>query len=87
MDVNLSGRGVMLEESPVRGTWGPTESCLLISVLEVRAIHLALIYFEHHLEGHHVFIHTDSTAAKLYVSRQEGSRSSALQKEVSKILT
>lgn len=65
-----------------QGQWTLEERILHISVLELRAVRLALLQFWNNMEGRHVLIRTDNTVAKVYINRQEGTLSRTLNKEV-----
>lgn len=85
-DASLNGWGATLLNAPVQGRWNREESQLPISVLELRAIRLALLDFNSQVLNCAILVRTDNIAAKAYVNNQDGLKSSALQKEAMKVL-
>lgn len=56
-----------------------------MSLLELRAIRLALLHFSHALSGRHVLVLTDNISAKAHVNREGGTRSHPLMLETEKL--
>lgn len=85
-DASLQGWGVTLHNSPAQGHWTLQEAQLPINVLKLRAIRLALLHFQDQILHLPVLICTDNISAKAYINNQDGSRSAALQREVTELL-
>lgn len=80
-NASLLGWGTIWGRWTVRGKWSLTETNLPINLLELQAICLALQHFGILLRGRHVLIRMDNVAAKAYLNKQGGTRSSQLHKE------
>ena len=76
-DASLTGWGAVCEGFPASGLW-PEDEARHINLLELEAIRLALLAFQHRILGCHVLIRSDSTAAIAYLNRQGGVRSRLL---------
>ena len=79
-DASLTGWGAVYRGTPARGLWRPPWLGQHISVLELRAVFLALKAFLHQLEGRHVLVRSDNTAVVAYVNHQGGLRSHCLHR-------
>ena len=66
------GWGANLQDRFVLGRWSIKKRSLLITLCELRAIHLGLQYFRHSLRGLTVGVFTDNTTALPYVKKQGG---------------
>lgn len=64
----------------------PQDASLHISVLELKAIRLALLHFSDQVANRSVLVRTNNISAKAYLNNQGGSQSSALQREAMKLL-
>lgn len=69
-DASPLGRGVVHEGRGVNSRWSGPWASWHISVLELQAV--ALRHFLPLLQGSHLIVRTDSTAAAAYVNRQGG---------------
>lgn len=58
-----------------------------INWLELRAIRMALLHFQHLVEGHHIRILTDNVTAKAHINREGGTRSRSLMEESARLFT
>ncbi|XP_053190141.1 uncharacterized protein LOC128373962 [Scomber japonicus] len=71
-DASLVGWGAVHEGKGVSGLWHGPWLAQHINVLELQAIHLALLHFLPVLQDRHVLMRTDSTVAVAYINRQGG---------------
>lgn len=85
-DASLSGWGAVWNHRTVRGTWSPQQKSEHINVLELRAVHLALMYFLPFLEGRHVLVRSDNTSTVYHVNHQGGTRSGHSLREAQRLL-
>ena len=85
-DASLQGWGGFLEGHQARGHWSPQESSLHISLLELRAVRLALLSFEPLVSGQAVQLLADNTTAIAYIRNQGGTHSVPLFREVQQLL-
>ena len=65
-------------DSQIVGVWTCSERELHISVLELKAVILALQHLVAVLQGHHVLIATDNTTAVAHINKQGGTHSHLL---------
>ena len=77
-DALTQGWGTHMGDSQIAGVWTHSEHELHISVLELRAVILALHYWVTILQGHHVLIATDNTSVVAYINKQGGTHSHLL---------
>lgn len=80
-DASLTGWGAHLLHHMTQGRWSAQKSLLNINLLELRAIHLALIHFQDLVEGKDVLVLTDNTTAKAHINKLGGTRSRSLMEE------
>lgn len=81
MDASLFGWGAHLGPHMAQGQWSPQEQTLNINVLELWAVYLALLSFQHHVLDLDVLVLMDNVSAKAYVNWLGGTRSRALMHE------
>ncbi len=86
-DTSLMGWGAVHKGWGVSGTWSVPWRNQHISALELRAIYLVLRHFAPSLQGHHVLVRTDSTAAAAYINIQGGLCSPCLCRLAHKLWT
>ncbi|XP_032075421.1 uncharacterized protein LOC116510123 [Thamnophis elegans] len=72
MDASLTGWGPHLEDQAAQGLWSDSNLSHSMNWLELRAIHLALLYFQTSLQNSHVLVRMDNTMAKAHVNHQGG---------------
>ncbi|XP_040203676.1 uncharacterized protein LOC120935688 [Rana temporaria] len=72
------GWGAHLGVLPAQGVWEVAELKHSSNWKELRAIGLALIFFQERLRGHHVQVRSDNASAVAYVNKQGGTRCVAL---------
>lgn len=80
-DASLFGWGAHLGPHMAQGCRSQQDRILNINILELQAIYLALLSFEHHVLGRNVLILTDNISAKVHINRLGGTRSRALMQE------
>ena len=83
-DASTHGWGCFLLHHTVGDLWSKENSTLHINLLELRAVRLALLQFQH-LTGKTVVVFADITALA-YLLQQGGTHSSALNNEVQRML-
>jgi hypothetical protein len=81
-DASQEGWGAFLEDHRVSGRWSPREKDLHVSLLELRAVRLALQALQHVVCQKAVRVLSDNVAAVAYIRNQGGTRSISLFKEV-----
>ena len=69
-DAHTQGWGPHMRDSRIAGVWTHSEHELRISVLELKAVILALQHWVAVLQGHHVLIATDNTTVVAYINKQ-----------------
>ncbi len=74
-DASSTGWGATCNGQAALGLWTGPRLLWHINCLELWAMHLALRQFRPLLLGKHVLVHTDTTAAVLYINRLGGIRS------------
>ncbi|XP_040196517.1 uncharacterized protein LOC120929266 [Rana temporaria] len=77
-DASGRGWGAHLGVLPAQGVWEVAELKHSSNWKELRAIGLALIFFQERLRGHHVQVRSDNASAVAYVNKQGGTRCVAL---------
>ena len=85
-DASLVGWGAHMDDQLLSGRWGPQETGLHISVLEIRAVRRALAALREQVQDTSVRIMTDSMVAAAYIRRQGGTRSLLLYQEARDLL-
>ena len=85
-DASDQGRGAHIYEQFVSGQWSDAERSLSINLRKLRTIRLGLLHFGPSLRGLTVGVFTDNTTALLYVKRQGGTFSVALNREAQLLL-
>jgi len=85
-DASTEGWGGSLLHHTTGGLWSEEESASHINLLELRAIRLALLHFQHLLQGKTVGVFADNTTALAYIAHQGGTHSSTLNNEAQRIL-
>ena len=85
-DASLQGWGTFLEGHQARGRWSPQESAQHISLLELRAVRLALLSLERVVRGQAVKLLADNTTAVAYIRNQGGTHSVSLYREARLLL-
>ena len=85
-DASTQGWGCSLLHHTAGGLWSEEESTLHINLLELRAVRLALVHFQHLLQGKTVGVFADNTTALAYLSHQGGTHSSTLNEEAQQTL-
>ncbi|KAJ8364945.1 hypothetical protein SKAU_G00137760 [Synaphobranchus kaupii] len=69
-DTSQEGWGAVHKGCGISERWRGSWTAQHLNVMELRAILLALQHFLPRLQGHHVLVRTDSTAAATYINRQ-----------------
>ena len=77
-DASKEGWGAHLEGRMTKGVWSTQESSLHISILELKAVLLALREFLDEVQNRIVLIVTDNSTVVAYINKEEGMRSGAL---------
>lgn len=85
-DASPTGWGALWQHMAAQGQWSLPERDLHINVLELRAVHLALMYFLPYLRGRHVLIRSDNTATVYHINHQGGTRSAELLRAARRLL-
>ena len=85
-DASLQGWGAVLGDQRCAGKWAAWESCLHISLLELRAVRRALEELQQWVVGLSVRLLCDNTVAVAYLRNQGGTRSVSLFQETRDIL-
>ena len=78
--------GVALLPHPAGGLWSEAELALHITLLELRAVRLALLHFRRLWQGKSVGVFVVNTTALAYLSHQGGTHSSVLNAEAQRTL-
>ncbi|XP_060541827.1 uncharacterized protein LOC132710188 [Pantherophis guttatus] len=81
MDASLQGCEAHLKHHLTQGQWSTLERSLPINLLELRAIHLALLHFQNLITSCDVLVLTDNVTAKAHVNRLGGTHSRVLMDE------
>eukprot|EP00079_Xenopus_tropicalis_P015415 XP_004913005.1 PREDICTED: uncharacterized protein LOC101734416 [Xenopus tropicalis] len=81
-NASLFGCVATLEGQAAQGQWSPEEKILPINLLEIRAIRLGLLHWQHDLTGKAVKVQSDNSTAVEYINHQGGTRSRAALNEV-----
>ncbi|XP_077395323.1 uncharacterized protein LOC144031774 [Festucalex cinctus] len=84
-DASLTGWGAVWQHRTAQGIWSVRDRADHINVLELRAVHLALMHFLPYLSGRHVLIRSDNTTTVFHINHQGGVRSARLL-EISQLL-
>ena len=74
-DASKTGYGAHLEGQCYQGTWSKKESSLHINVLELEAVHRALVHFLPVLKNQKVLVRSDNVTVVQYLNKQGGTRS------------
>ena len=74
-DASKTGYGAHLEGQYCQGTWSKKESSLHINVLELEAVHRALVHFLPVLKNQKVLVRSDNVTVVQYLNKQGGTRS------------
>ena len=77
-DACPTGWGALWQHRSAQGQWSVEESRLHINVLELRAVHLALMALLPFLRGRHVLIRSDNTTTVYHINHQGGTRSAGM---------
>ena len=85
-DASLVGWGAHCDDQLLSGRWSKTERRLHISVLELRAVRLALQALGPTIYGQSIRVMMDSVVAAAYIRRQGGTRSLSLYQEARDLL-
>jgi hypothetical protein len=85
-DASQDGWGAFLEGRRVSGIWSQEEKTLHISLLELRAVRLALQELQSFVERKAIRVLADNTSAVAYIRNQGGTRSLSLYKEARLLL-
>ena len=80
-DASTHGWGCSLLHHIADGLWSQEKSALRINLVELRAVRLALLQFQHLLQSKIVRVLADNTTALAYLSHHGGTHSSALNNE------
>ena len=86
-DASNAGWGAHLGQNSVGGLWSLTEKDLHISLLELKAVLLALRFFQSDCRNNQVLIASDNTSVVSYINKQGGIRSAKLCALMWRILT
>ena len=81
IDASTHGCGCSLLHHTVGGLWSKEESILHIILLELQAVRLALLQFQHLLQGKTVGVFANNTTDLAYHFHQEGTHSLVLINE------
>ena len=71
-DASSKGWVAHMGDSQISDVWSLSERKLNITVLDLKAVILALQHWVSVLQGHHVMITTDSTTVEAYINKQGG---------------
>lgn len=85
-DASTEGWGCSLLHHTTGGLWSKRDSSCHINFLELKAVRLALLHFQHLLHGRTVGLFSDNTTALAYLAHQGGTHSSTLNLEAQRIL-
>ncbi|XP_049455401.1 uncharacterized protein LOC125902818 [Epinephelus fuscoguttatus] len=77
--ISLTGWGAVWEGRTVRGVWSPQQRGQYINLLELRAVHLALMGLLPFIRGKHVLVKSDNSSTVYHINHQGGTRSLCLQ--------
>ena len=77
-DASLHGWGAHLGSESASGIWPSAFRSSHINYLELEAIRLALVRFQHLVCGRHVLVKSDNKTAIAYINKQGGTHSPAL---------
>lgn len=75
------GWGAHLEHHLAQGQWLPADQQLNINLLELRAIHLAVLHFHDRVEARDVLVLMDNVTAKAHINRMGGTHLIDLMRE------
>ena len=85
-DASLHGWGAVWEGRTVRGVWGPHWRDQHINLLELRAVHLALVELLPFIRGRHVLVRSDNSSTVYHINHQGGTRSLRCLQETRRLL-
>ena len=85
-DASNHGWGAHVLEHSAAGVWPPALKGAHINLLEMKAVHMALLSFQAVLSGKAVLLCTDNTTVACYLNKQGGARSSLLSTGAEDIL-
>ncbi|XP_076144523.1 uncharacterized protein LOC143127104 [Alosa pseudoharengus] len=74
-DASLTGWGAVWEGRSVRGAWNPPWGDEHINVLELKAVHMALLELLPLIRNRYVLVRTDNTSVVYHINHQGGTRS------------
>ncbi|XP_047454133.1 uncharacterized protein LOC125016013 [Mugil cephalus] len=77
-DASLSGWGAVWQNRTAQGLWSARDRSVHINVLELWAVHRALLFFLPFLRGRHVLIRSDNVSTVSHINHQGGTRSAQL---------
>ncbi|XP_056426617.1 uncharacterized protein LOC130367817 isoform X1 [Hyla sarda] len=86
-DASSQGWGAHLGTQWVQGVWSREESHLSSNLRELKAIRLAIMHFSPQISDASVLIQSDNLVSVYYIQKEGGTRSTALQKECSRIMS
>ena len=86
-DASNAGWGAHLGQNSTGGVWSLTEKHLHINLLELKAVLLALQFFQTDCRNNQVLIASDNTSVVAYINKQAGTRSAELCALMWRILT
>ena len=85
-DASHQGWGAHVEDLTSAGSWSPSLQSSHINMLELLAVHHAVLAFDAVLSGKHVLLCTDNTTVACYVNKQGGARSASLSRATEDLL-
>lgn len=85
-DASLEGWGAFLEGHRASGVWKIQEQALHITILELRAVRMAVQAFVHLIAGKAIQLLSDNTTAIAYIRNQGGTQSVSLFREAKEVL-
>ena len=86
-DASNAGWGAHLGQNSTGGLWSLTEKHLYINLLELKAVLLALRFFQSNCRDNQVLIASDNISVVSYINKQGGTRSAELCALLWRILT
>ena len=86
-DASNAGWGAHLDKQSTRGVWSQLETHLHINLLEMKAVLLALQFFQQNCINNQVLIASDNTSVVAYINKQGRTKSVELCALMWRILT
>ena len=86
-DASNEGWGAHLDHNSTKGLWSDREKRLHISVLELKAVSLALQSFKDQCQNQTVLVATDNSTVVAYINKQGGTHSTEMCALLWKIMT